>query len=58
VAITRSPNTSPLGGAALTADEDHPPALATTQLHARVTINDLRAMHAKFHPREQRQPAE
>jgi integrase/recombinase XerD len=28
-------------------------SLATTQLYTRVTINDLRAMHAKFHPREQ-----
>jgi integrase/recombinase XerD len=28
-------------------------SLSTTQLYARVTINDLRAMHAKFHPREQ-----
>jgi len=24
-----------------------------TQLYTRLTINDLRAMHAKFHPREQ-----
>lgn len=28
-------------------------SLETTQLYTRVTINDLRAMHAKFHPREQ-----
>ena len=28
-------------------------SLTTTQLYTRVTINDLRAMHAKFHPREQ-----
>jgi integrase/recombinase XerD len=27
--------------------------LETTQLYTRVTINDLRAMHSKFHPREQ-----
>jgi hypothetical protein len=26
--------------------------------YTRVTINDLRAMHAKFHPREQGQPAD
>jgi integrase/recombinase XerD len=28
-------------------------SLETTQLYTRVTINDLRAMHRKFHPREQ-----
>lgn len=28
-------------------------SLETTQLYTRVTINDLRAMHARFHPREQ-----
>jgi integrase/recombinase XerD len=28
-------------------------SLETTQLYTRVTINDLRSMHAKFHPREQ-----
>lgn len=28
-------------------------SLETTQLYTRVTINDLRDMHAKFHPREQ-----
>jgi integrase/recombinase XerD len=28
-------------------------SLETTQLYTRVTINDLRAMHAKFHPSEQ-----
>ena len=28
-------------------------SLETTQLYARVTINDLHAMHARFHPREQ-----
>lgn len=28
-------------------------SLETTQLYTRVTINDLRAMHSKFHPREQ-----
>jgi integrase/recombinase XerD len=27
-------------------------SLSTTQLYTRVTINDLRTMHAKFHPRE------
>lgn len=27
-------------------------SLETTQLYTRVTINDLRAMHARFHPRE------
>ena len=26
---------------------------ATTQRYTRVTINDLRAMHCRFHPREQ-----
>jgi len=28
-------------------------SLETTQVYTRVTINDLRAMHSKFHPREQ-----
>jgi integrase/recombinase XerD len=28
-------------------------SLETTQLYTRVTINDLRAMHRRFHPREQ-----
>lgn len=28
-------------------------SLETTQLYTRVSINDLRAMHRKFHPREQ-----
>jgi len=28
--------------------------LDTTQLDTRVTINDLREMHARFHPRERR----
>ncbi len=28
-------------------------SLETTQLYTRVTINDLRVMHRKFHPREQ-----
>jgi len=28
-------------------------SLESTQLYTRVTINDLRAMHAQFHPREQ-----
>jgi integrase/recombinase XerD len=28
-------------------------SLETTQLYTRVTINDLRAMHSRFHPREQ-----
>ncbi|HLB14630.1 MAG TPA: tyrosine-type recombinase/integrase, partial [Burkholderiales bacterium] len=28
-------------------------SLTTTQLYTRVTINDLRAMHSRFHPREQ-----
>jgi integrase/recombinase XerD len=28
-------------------------SLETTQIYTRVTINDLRAMHSKFHPREQ-----
>ena len=28
-------------------------SLETTQLYTRVTINDLQAMHARFHPREQ-----
>jgi len=28
-------------------------SLESTQLYTRVTINDLRAMHRKFHPREQ-----
>ena len=28
-------------------------SLETTQIYTRVTINDLRAMHRKFHPREQ-----
>jgi integrase/recombinase XerD len=28
-------------------------SLETTQLYTRVTINDLRAMHRKFHLREQ-----
>ncbi len=28
-------------------------SLETTQLYTKVTINDLRAMHARFHPREQ-----
>ena len=32
--------------------------LTTTQLYIRVTINDLRAMHSRFHPREQGQPAD
>jgi integrase/recombinase XerD len=27
-------------------------SLETTQLYTRVTINDLRTMHRKFHPRE------
>jgi|GEM_PF-4961110 len=27
--------------------------LETTQLYTHVTINDLRVMHSKFHPREQ-----
>ena len=33
-------------------------SLTTTQLYTRVTINDLRAMHSRFHPREQGQPAD
>jgi len=32
-------------------------SLATTQLYTRVTINDLRAMHSRFHPREQERSA-
>lgn len=32
-------------------------SLETTQIYTRVTINDLRAMHSKFHPREQVPPA-
>jgi integrase/recombinase XerD len=32
-------------------------SLATTQLYIRVTINDLRAMHSRFHPREQSSPS-
>jgi integrase/recombinase XerD len=28
-------------------------SLETTQIYTRVTINDLKAVHAKFHPREQ-----
>ena len=27
-------------------------SLETTQLYTRVTINDLRDMHARYHPRE------
>jgi len=27
-------------------------SLETTRIYTRVTINDLRAMHGKFHPRE------
>ena len=33
-------------------------SLSTTQLYTRVTINDLRAMHRQFHPREQGQTAD
>ena len=33
-------------------------SLTTTQLYTRVTINDLRTMHTRFHPREQGQPAD
>ena len=32
-------------------------SLETTQVYTRVTINDLRAMHSKFHPREQDEDA-
>ena len=28
-------------------------SLATTQVYTRITINDLREAHKKFHPREQ-----
>ena len=33
-------------------------SLETTQVYTRVTINDLRAMHSKFHPREQTDDSE
>jgi integrase/recombinase XerD len=29
-------------------------SLESTQIYSLVTINDLRAMHRKFHPREQK----
>ena len=31
-------------------------SLETTQIYTRVTINDLKAAHGKYHPREQPEP--
>jgi hypothetical protein len=54
--------TRPAGGATFqattpratsTSDADGHASLETTQRYTRATINDLRVMHAKFHPREQ-----
>jgi integrase/recombinase XerD len=32
-------------------------SLETTQIYTRVTINDLKAVHGKFHPREREEKA-
>ena len=40
---------------AIVVDHFRHASLETTQLYTRVTINDLQAMHARFHPREQGQ---